>query len=106
MYLTPQEVADLVGVSKARVHQRITGEPPAASGAPLDAETFYVGTQMRYRVPARAALAWRAERAAANQPVGVITDGIIMALERDRIAGQERTTRQAPAVGLPSFRPF
>ena len=106
MYLSPQEVADLVGVSKARVHQRITGEPASASGAPLDAETYYVGTQLRYRVPAHAALAWRAERAAANQPVGPITDPALLAFDRERIALRERTTRQAPAVGLPTFRPF
>lgn len=106
MYLTPQEVADLVGVSKARVHQRITGEPPAASGAPLDAEAYRVGTQLRYRVPALVALAWRAERAAANQPVGPLTDAALLALDRERIARKERTTTQAPAVGLPNFRPF
>lgn len=106
MYLTPQQVAELVGVSKARVHQRITGDPPMASGAPLEAECIRTGFQVRYRVPALAALTWRAERAAANQPVGAITDPALLTLDRERIAQQERTTSAPPVVGLPTFRPF
>ena len=106
LYLTPQQVADLVGVSKARVHQRITGDPPLASGAPLEAECIRTGFQVRYRVPALAALAWRAERAAANQSVGTIDDPALLALDRERIAQRERTTSAPPVIGLPTFRPF
>lgn len=106
MYLTPQQVADLVGVSKARVHQRITGDPPLRSGALLEAEVIRTGFQMRYRVPLTAALAWRAERATAGQPVGPLNSPEMLQAARDWHDAQLRTTRDTAPVGLPNFRPF
>lgn len=106
MYLTPQQVADLVGVSKARVHQRITGDPPLTSGALLEAEVIRTGFQLRYRVPLTAALAWRAERASAGQSVGALDTPELVNAAREWHDAQLRTTREAAPVGLPNFRPF
>jgi hypothetical protein len=104
-YLSPSEVAEIVGVSKARVHQRITGEPRDTSGTALDAELVRTGLTTRYRVPVDAALAWRAERAAQGLAVGPLSNELLAA-DRERMARQMRTTTQAAPIGLPIIRPF
>ena len=60
------ETAALVGVSRARVYQRITGFPDQGAGRPL-AVVLQGGRQ---RIPIAEAMRWRQERLAASFAVG------------------------------------
>ena len=103
--LSVAEAADFIGVSRARVYQRVTGTAGAwDAGRPLPSvlrETKRPGTKAGHqrRISIADALAWRMERETKQQPVGPITPAIDLALAKYREA-------TAPPVGLPAITPF
>jgi hypothetical protein len=110
--LSVAETAKLVGVSRARVYQRITGYAGAGdSGRPIDAlirTTNRPGTRLgrQMRVPLEAALDWRAERQLQDLPVGPLPDWYT---ESPEVLDDPRTLppdAQPLPIGLPVFRPF
>ena len=111
--LSVAEAATLIGVSRARVYQRITGYAGQGdAGQPLDVvvrTTRRPGTKMgrQFRVPIQTAMAWRAERQANHLPVGPVPPAIAAALS----TMPPQPIAPAPdapvgAVGLPSVSAF
>lgn len=99
------QAARMIGVSRARMYQRITqqaggwtpGRPfPAETGAPISAGARN-GKQIR--VALADVLAWRAEREAAGLPVGPIPDTLA-----EHIVPDPPTI--PPIIGLPTISPF
>lgn len=110
--LSVAETAKLVGVSRARVYQRITGYAGAGdSGRPIDAlirTTHRPGTRLgrQMRIPVEAALAWRTERELAGYAVGPIPDGITTPPPVLDDPHSLPPDAQPLPIGMPVFRPF
>lgn len=109
--LSVTQAAKLIGVSRARVYQRITGEaggwdagrPLPAASRPSEGRGTRNGRQLKIELDV--ALAWRAEREAAGQPVGPLPD----ALAEHATPTPPPVPPVAPIampVGMPNFSPF
>jgi hypothetical protein len=109
--LSVAQAAKLVGVSRARVYQRITGYAGAGdSGRPIDAlirTTNRPGTRLgrQFRVPLEAALEWRAERELQGLAVGPLPEGVTAPVVSDDPHALPPDAQPLP-IGLPVFRPF
>lgn len=115
--LSVAEAAKWIGVSRARVYQRITGYAGQGdAGQPLDVvvrTTHRPGTKMgrQFRVPIATALKWRAERQARGLPVGVIPDGVSLEAPAASVAAVAPPPPPTPdvsdaPVGMPTVSPF
>lgn len=109
------DAAALIGVSRARVYQRVTGQPIHQAGRPLDGllrparRPGLKKDQLHLRVPLHAVLTWRAERVLAHEPVGDLPETLADAFAT--VLAQVRAAQAAPAsppavIGFPMFRPF
>jgi hypothetical protein len=107
--LSIPQVAALVGVTKARVYQRINGETGAGEVArragclPSHQRALTPGARMVTRVPLDVALAWRAERMAQGHAVG---EAPYELLDQLLAPPPVPTLPAPPSVGLPRFTPF
>jgi hypothetical protein len=90
------ETATLVGVSRARVYQRITGKPALGAGRPLPV-TVSGGVQ---RVPIIEAMNWRMDRLAEGLPVGPLPDWATVWSEQIARDAKSRGDRVARVVGI------
>jgi hypothetical protein len=103
--LSIAEAATFIGVSRARIYQRVTGRAGQwPAGRPLQSilrETKRPGTKDGHqrRISIADALAWRMEREVKQQPVGPITPEMNSLLAKYR----EMTK---PPVGMPAINPF
>lgn len=115
--LSVTETAALVGVSRARVYQRITGYAGAGdAGRAIDTvirETGRPGTRrgQQMRIPLAVALQWRTEREAAGQAVGEIPAEVQDQLVIDpplppSLSGGRTNGVSGEPVGMPAIRPF
>lgn len=106
--LSVSEAAAYIGVTRARVYQRLTGYAGAwDAGRPLNSivrDTGRPGTRngRQKRIAIEDALAWRTEREQAGLPVGPVTPTILAALG----AALNDPIATAPTVGLPAITPF
>lgn len=104
------EASRIVGVTRARVYQRVNGvtgageDAPRAERIPSTQEAQLSPLTGRSRsvtvVPLSAVLRWRADRIAAGLPVGTVPDGygappVVIAIEPSD-----------EPVGLPSMRAY
>lgn len=95
VYISVALAARMVGVSTARVYQRID---PNGEGTRIPAITEQRATRdgrpmvPRFRLDLRDVLTWRAERLAQGLDVGPVPEGY--------------TPEVTPAIGLPTARPF
>jgi len=104
--LSVAETARIVGVSRARVYQRIADYDGdnARSLEAVTRESKRPGTRdgRQLRIPIAVALSWRAEREAAGQIVGVVPPEV-----SDQLLPPPPIPPSAEIpVGLPAFRPF
>lgn len=103
-HLTVPEACALIGVSRQRLHQRMS-----QSERPIPAIDLTAPHRIRrdLRVPTADALAWRAEREAAGETVGPLPEWAIPLPphppEVPPVPPMPAITR---GVGLPTFRPF
>jgi hypothetical protein len=103
--LSIAEAATFIGVSRARIYQRVTGRAGQwPAGRPLQSimrETKRPGTKdgQQRRISIADALAWRMEREVKQQPVGPITPHM------DALLAKYREATSAP-VGMPTIQPF
>lgn len=103
--LSIAEAATFIGVSRARIYQRVTGRAGGwDAGRPLQSilrETKRPGTKagQQRRISIADALAWRMERETKQQPVGPITP------QMDSLLARYRELTTAP-VGMPTIQPF
>ena len=75
------EAAKIIGVSRARVYQRIVGYPKKTSGRPITSivrETGRPGTKQgrQIRVPIAEVLQWRSERESSGFAVGELPNNV------------------------------
>lgn len=112
--LSVTEAAKLIGVSRARVYQRITGYAGHGdAGAPLSVTVQDGPTRKKYRVPIAIALTWRAERQANHLPVGPIPEHLVpavsSALQPITLAPMHDADQPqviSTTVGMPGMAPF
>ena len=103
-FLTVPEACAIIGVSRQRLHQRMT-----QAERPIAAIDLTPPTRQRrdLRVPTAEVLAWRAEREAAGETVGPLPAWAIPIPphppEVPPVPPMPAITR---GLGLPSFRPF
>jgi len=108
--LSVAEAARLIGVSRARVYQRISGNAGSwDAGRPIEvviraAVSRGVKNGRQLRVDVETALTWRAEREAAGLPVGpvppALADYVIP------VPPPPPAIIPLSAVGLPTVTPF
>lgn len=102
--------AKLIGVSRARVYQRVTGasggwsagRPLEATATPSKGRGHRNGTQLKIALDV--ALAWRDERIAAGETVGEIPPEYLDAAARHAPAPKPPTIPRI--VGMPNISPF
>jgi hypothetical protein len=106
--LSASETAQLVGVSRARVYQRLDGwDLQSRAIASVAEPSRHAYTGVARRVPVAAALAWRTERLAAGAPVGPLPDWLAVRTSEPAAPVTVDAPDDAPApIGLPSLRPF
>lgn len=111
--LSVSEAAILIGVSRARVYQRITGyAKDGKAGRPLDVvvrTTNRPGTRLgrQIRIPLASALAWRAERQASGLTVGQLhaepPAPVVQVVDTSVVDAPVTDAPVMPAIGMPVF---
>jgi hypothetical protein len=117
-HLTVPEVARIVGVSRARVYQRISGLAGSwVAGKPLDATPKKSNNRgaregKQLTISVEDVMTWRAERLEAGAEVGSLPpdladwEVILPPPQPPIVPVTADDKRQEPAVGIPILTPF